>query len=213
MQLEAFNWTKFSLVRVYLVAAGRGNCGDVLAQMETGQLDSVLQEFRDSLEQNFSEDNRRIIELSRTLDTYPEGSLADELSKFYHDAPFPKVGEPNSFPARYIFLHDAHHILLDSDTSEQGELEVIAFEGGLIGSDSVEGILPVLAQVFAFAGAPDLNISIPRIAKAWEIGCKARTGLLENWDIYQDLALSVEDVRSKYNVFPLSEFTIPASQF
>ena len=198
---EKFNWTKFSMVRVYLVAAGRGNCELLIEQLPRTELDPILQEFRDSLEQNFSEDNRRIVELAQTLSSYPSGTLGFELNTFYQRSPFPRLGEPDAFPARYIFLHDAHHVLLNCDTSEQGELEVIAFEGGLIGCNTAEGILPVFSQVAAFAGMP--GIDFVRIARAWEIGANARAGLLENWNIEPDLGRNLEAVRQRYNVSPL----------
>lgn len=202
MLTEKFNWTKFNMVRVYLVAQDKGNCENLIRELPKQEIDPILKEFRDSLEGNLSEDNRKISSLIETLDQYNKDSLGGHLFQFYLDSQFPKIGKEGAFPARYIVLHDAHHLLINSGTDEQGELETIAFEGGLTGSNKADSILPVFAQVAAFSQMSGINF--PRIARAWEIGANAEDGLLENWDISIDLPSNLNDIRKKYNITPLT---------
>ncbi|MFQ3637877.1 MAG: hypothetical protein SNJ57_18795 [Cyanobacteriota bacterium] len=191
-------WARYNMVRIYLVAKDLPGCARLIDKLPSCEIDPVIEEFRASLERNLEQDNRDVYELVQSIDQCEPETLGKCLSAHYRKTKLPNPASTDSvFPIRYIFLHDAHHVLLGSDVTPQGELEVIAFEGGLIGSDRADALMPLLTQLMAFQGC---DIDYVRIARAWEIGCKTSKDLLEFWQIENDLNQSVERLRHAYNI-------------
>ena len=135
-----------------------------------------------------------------------DGTLAYHL-KAYYEKEFRENNEtiiPNDkaslFPANYIIIHDLHHVLLGIDTSQAGEMAVIAFESGMIHRCDFPILL--VEQLEIFLSDMTRLVSTEQLMKAWNIGKTAEL-LLENWQWQEDLHLPLEMVRQKYNVTAL----------
>ena len=201
--MESFNWTKYNLVRVARIAKGNTSCTALLDALDPETIDPVIEAFRNALDGNLDEDNDYFHTLSVGLKDHPVGSLGRCLQEHYCEWGFPKNGEKFEFPARYIFLHDAHHVLLGSGADYQGEMEVVAFEGALCGKTG-EALMPILTQLWGFSDCPDYRPDFVKICKAWQFGAEVKGDLLETWEIERDLALPLDQVRNKYFVTPLT---------
>lgn len=187
-----FDWTQYSLARINLVAAGRGNCGDVLPKCD----DETIQRFRNALKGRLTEDDKKFLEIYDGLPACEAGTLGHGLCQYYVESGHNPVDPQGTFPVRYIMIHDAHHVLLNADTDDQGELNVLAFEcGANQHGQKAESIIPVIAQARAFP-----HCDIPRLAQYWEMGCKAEPGLLETFDLRRWIKKPLPEVRQKYNI-------------
>ena len=193
-------WHLFNLVRIGKVQESQGRICPFLSssldKLSEDTLDKVkvINEFYESKEGVVSEANQPYVDILPKLASYPAGTLGHALGEFYARSQFPQLGKIGAFPAKYIMIHDAHHILIDVKPDLQGEIDVCAFEGGLAGGKSSTSLLPLLAQVKAFEYDFDIN----RVAVAWEIGCQAKPGLLEDWDILNYLWYPLDTLRREY---------------
>lgn len=128
-------------------------------------------------------------------------SLAWHLAKYYDDQSVPKPNtEASLFPANYIIIHDLHHILLGADTTQRGEMEIIAFESGMLQKSPAPILL--LEQIEIFLSDKTDCINAATLTQAWNIGFNAKP-LFENWQWQHDLELPLEQVRIKYSALPL----------
>jgi len=136
-----------------------------------------------------------------TLISLPYDSLGKILYEHYLSNPLiPHPNDKNGFPARYILVHDLHHILIGSSVDDQGEAEVMAFECGLLAQKKSElCILPFISQLLeSFSHQRDLNFI--KIASSFDIGLKVKGDLFESWEFETELCLSLETVRKKYSI-------------
>jgi ubiquinone biosynthesis protein Coq4 len=153
------------------------------------------------LQREYSADNEQIVSLVKNLARYPQGSFGAASLAHYESEGFPFAGaEESEFPARYIFLHDAHHVLLGVPADHQGEMEVTAFEGGLVGATRGESILPMLSQLWGFSQCEGYEPDFVAIAKAWQLGCQITFNLLETWRIEEVLDYPLPVLRQKYGI-------------
>lgn len=163
--------------------------------VETKDVINVLNDFYQAQNGVITEENKRYRD---SLDAeYLPDTLGYALKEYYAKYPFPELGKEGAFPAKYIMIHDAHHILLGVEPDEQGELDIVAFEGAMVNSNSVDGIIPLLAQLKAFGMT---KFDINRIAYAWELGANVNGDLLENWDIMSDMNTNLNILRYQYNL-------------
>lgn len=143
--------------------------------------------------------NRAVIDkFQKALVDPKEGTLAYFLKKYYEDNKSIMPDDQASlFPADYIIIHDLHHVLLGVDTSQQGEMQIIAFESGMIHRSDFPILLVEQLEIFL----SDLTkiVNTRELQKAWNIGKSAEL-LLENWQWQNDLDLPLEVVRQKYNI-------------
>lgn len=187
-----FDWTQYSLARINLVASGRGNCGDVLPRCD----DETILRFRNALKGKLTADDRSLLGIFDVLADCAPGSLGHGLCQYYKAEGHTPVDPQGTFPVRYIMIHDAHHVLLGVGTSDQEELNVLAFEcGANQHGQKAESLIPVLAQSRAFT-----NCNIPEVAKFWEIGCMAKPGLLETFDLGKWLNYPIAEIKEEYNI-------------
>lgn len=129
------------------------------------------------------------------------GTLAYFLKKYYEDNKTIIPDDSASlFPANYIIIHDLHHVLLGTDTTQSGEMDVIAFESGMIHRCDFPILL--VEQLEIFLSDKTSIVSTERLMKAWNIGKNAEL-LLENWQWQDDLELPIETVKEKYKVTSL----------
>lgn len=192
-----FDWTQYSLARINLVAAGRGNCGDILPKSD----DLTIARFREALAGKLNEDDKKLLSVYDLLGDCADGTLGSAMRQYYKTQGHSPIEPSGTFPVRYIMIHDAHHVLISADTSDQGELDVLAFECGMIqGGQKAESLIPVLAQARAF---PDCDI--PRIAQHWELGCSAKPGLLETFELGDWIDRPLAEVQEAFNL-PLQNY-------
>lgn len=136
------------------------------------------------------------------LNIYPLGSLGKTLYEHYLNNPLiPKPNDENGFPARYILVHDLHHLLIDSNVDDQGEAEVMAFECGLLAQKKSElCLLPFISQLLE-SSFHQQNLNFVKIAQMFDIGLRVEGNLFESWQFEGDLLSSVELIREKYNIY------------
>lgn len=194
-------WDLFNLVRIGKVQQREGRiCPFLTSALDALPVDTkvkinVINEFYLAETGLTSIDNQPYLEaLNRE---YPKHSLGWELQKFYALHPFPPIGTAGAFPAKYIMIHDAHHILMGFSPDQQGEIDVCAFECGLQRGN----IIPLLAQIKAF----EYDFNIVQTGIAYTKGLKAKPEqeypLLEQWDILSDLDKTLEVLREEYSLF------------
>lgn len=128
----------------------------------------------------------------------PEIKLKEAIEQFYTSQSVPIPTSRGS--GIYLSRHDIHHILMNIDTSDQGECEIMAFEGGLMARLGGKALLPMLFQIKAtIQDNPKLDCE--RISSAWQAGLNSTLQL--SADIELDMDLSLESIREKYNIIPL----------
>lgn len=139
-----------------------------------------------------------INKLHQTLESPVPGTLAAALKDYYQTEKTEIPGTSASlFPANYIIVHDLHHILLGVDTSQKGELAVIAYESGMI--QRTEFPILLIEQIEIFVGDLFKDIKSHELLKYWNIGANSAQ-LVEDWEWWDDLNLSISKVREKYNI-------------
>lgn len=193
-------WDLFNLVRIGKVQEKQGRiCPFLTSALDALPVDTkakidVINQFYLAENGKTTIDNQPYLDaLSRE---YPIYSLGWALQNFYAFHPFPPIGTTGAFPAKYILIHDAHHILMGFSPDQQGEIDVCAFECGLQRGN----IIPLLAQIKAF----EYDFDIIQTGKAYEKGLKVKPEqeypLLEQWDILSDLDKTMESLRQEYNL-------------
>lgn len=143
--------------------------------------------------------NHAIIKKFQKALTNPQdGTLAYFLKKYYADNKTIVPDDSASlFPANYIIIHDLHHVLLGVDTSQQGEMQVIAFESAMIHQSDFPILL--VEQLEIFLSDQTKIVNTEQLQRSWNIGKQSKL-LLENWQWQDDLELPLETVRQKYGV-------------
>lgn len=133
----------------------------------------------------------------------PETKLRDAIAQFYkaQSVPIPNLKGSGI----YLSRHDIHHILMGIDTSDQGECEIMAFEGALMSRLGGKSLLPMLFQIKAAIQDNSTLIGFlncERIAQAWQSGIDCSLTLSEDLGALTDW--TVEAIRSHYNITPLT---------
>jgi len=147
--------------------------------------------------------NPENIKLFKKLPFCKKGTVGYALHQYYqNNGNVATVDKPSMFPSSYILVHDFHHILLDVPTTVQGELEIIAFEEGMINRCNPPILLLEQLQIFLEAQGVDY-FKTERIVKAWNIG-------VNSVDIFSDFPVSdyiekdLNETRDKLNLVSLS---------
>ena len=109
-------WDLFNLVRIGKVQEKQGRiCPFLTSALDALPVDTkakidVINQFYLAENGKTTIDNQPYLDaLSRE---YPIYSLGWALQNFYAFHPFPPIGTTGAFPAKYILIHDAHHILM-----------------------------------------------------------------------------------------------------
>ena len=199
----AKRWQIFSRIRFEYVRPTctlRSQCvPSVCPSMPEDERDYGIKEY---LKSGLFPDKETIAKFKKAIQSPIPGSLAFYLREYYDTQCVPVPGADASlFPASYILIHDLHHVLLGSNVSQKGEMEVIAFESGMLQKCDPPILLLEQLEIF-FSDMTDALDSIA-LVKAWNIGKNASTQLFENWNWTDDLDLSLESVREKYGLLSL----------
>lgn len=191
---EIFSRVRFEYVRPTCTLRSQ-SAPSVLPCMNPDEKDYGIKSY---LKAGLQPNKEAITQLHRNLENPVLGSLAEALKKYYQQESVEVPGTDASlFPADYIIVHDLHHVLLGVDTSQKGELAVIAFESGMI--QKTEFPILLIEQIEIFVGDLFNEIKSHELMKYWNIGTKAST-LVDDWQWWNDLALPLEKVREKYNI-------------
>lgn len=197
---DAKRWQIFSRVRFEYV---RPTCTlrsqsapSVLPTMEPEERDYGLKTY---IKAGLNPDKESINLLLTALNNPIPDTLAWHLAEYYQSESVPTPDtEASLFPANYIIIHDLHHVLLGADTTQKGEMEIIAFESGMLQKSPAPILL--LEQLEIFLGTHIVDAAM--LTQSWNNGAKAMP-LFENWQWQLDLDLPLEEVRTKYAVLPL----------
>jgi len=137
----------------------------------------------------------------------PVGSLGSALHNYYENSGIPPISSNPFFPKKYIQVHDAHHVLLGAAADPEGELQIIAFESGMLQRCKPPLLLldqlEILLKDRGAEGGAVRMFTAANLCRAWELGAAADP-LLDDWDFGAELRLPLEDVRKRHNVVALT---------
>lgn len=191
---EIFSRIRFEYVRPTCTLRSQ-SAPSVLPCMSKDEKDYGIKEY---LKAGLNPNKQAINKLKILLDMPPKGSLAEALKHYYLRECVEIPGADASlFPADYIIVHDLHHVLLGVDTSQKGELTVIAYESGMI--QKTEFPILLIEQIEIFVSDLFKEIKSHELMKYWNIGVNSSV-LVDNWEWWKDLGLPLFEVRQKYNI-------------
>lgn len=199
-QITKLDWTRYNLIRINKLASGDKSCPKLIDELPIKEINPILQKWKEDLSNRLSDDNIAITSIVNQLEYYPTNSLGNLIYLYYLNNKVPFAGSAESeFPARYIFLHDAHHVLINQPVNHHGEMNVVAFEGALCGRNA-ESLMPILTQMWAFSACENYEPDFVSICHFWQIGTLVKGDLIETWEIEKDLELDIQAVKNKYNI-------------
>jgi hypothetical protein len=191
---EIFSRIRFEYVRPTCVLPSQ-SVPSVLPSMPENEKEYGIKTYlRSGLNPNIE----AIEKLRQSLENPAPETLADALRTYYKTEQVEIPGTDASlFPADYIIVHDLHHVLLGIDTSHRGELNIIAYESGMI--QKTEFPILLIEQLEIFTSDLFKDIKSHELLKYWNIGVKSAE-LVDNWEWWHDLDLPLSLVREKYNI-------------
>ena len=191
---EIFSRIRFEYVRPTCTLRSQ-SAPSVLPCMPKNEKDYGIKSY---LKSGLNPNVEAITELHQKLENPVIGTLAEALKNYYQTE---QVGIPGTdaslFPSNYIIVHDLHHVLLGVDTSQKGELAVIAYESGMI--QKTEFPILLVEQIEIFVSDLFQEIKSHELMKYWNIGVNSSI-LVDNWEWWDDLDLPLLKVREKYNI-------------
>ncbi len=153
----------------------------------------------------------------RRLGDLPENTLGNHYYHHCADNHFAFPGEKAGFPVGAVF-HDFGHVLGGYKATQEGELQVGAFQAGygqredsfftflsvLLTYSAGINMVPVKHQLFpGLIGKEGLA---EKILIAFQRGAAMKVDLANNWDFWAYVELPIETVRQEFAVPPLPEF-------
>jgi hypothetical protein len=144
----------------------------------------------------------------RQLGLLPEGTLGRIYWEYCTQRRFSFPGEVGGIPESLVF-HDFGHILSGYDTNPEGEIQQAAFQAGFMSDD---GFIFLLFAILHFqwkiqmtpmtdAGVELLNI--PQVIHALERGLVCKVDLSDNWNFWEVVDVTLEELRDRYGIPPL----------
>lgn len=158
----------------------------------------------------FLRPSKKIAQRYYDLADYPKDSLGFQLWLNITESGFHFPGEKGGF-IETIIWHDLLHILTGYDTSFDGEIDIAAFQAGMIPDGFYIMVFVFLqfefgVKIAELAPAATDKISRPelveRLLAAWQRGLCTPFDFAEQWNFYPDLQLAVAEVRRKYAIPP-----------
>lgn len=143
----------------------------------------------------------------RQLGLLPAGTLGRTLWAHCTERRFALPGEPGAIPEQIVF-HDVGHLLTGFSTEPAGEIQQGAFQAGFVRRDGFAFLLFVVLQfhlgikITPVAPPAVGNFDIPRVLAAVARGAACRD-LSEHWQLWDDVARPLDEVRAAYGVAPL----------
>jgi len=113
------------------------------------------------------------------------------------------IVKPSMFPSSYILIHDFHHLLLNVPPTTKGELEVLAFEEGLINRTQPPILLLEQLQIFLESQGHKL-FETERLCKAWNIGANCPQGIFDDFPLLDYINKNLDETRKELGVSKLN---------
>lgn len=147
----------------------------------------------------------------QALAQFPAGSLGRSYFDYCRSNGFALPGEKGGAPEAILF-HDCAHLLSGYGTDPQGEVQVACFSAGFQRRDPFLFVFFVLLQFH-------LGIRMTPITKArtgffdpelaliaMRRGAAMTVNLNDGWDYWPVMRESLETLRTRYNILPMSAF-------
>lgn len=143
----------------------------------------------------------------QALADYPDGTLGRGYYQFIRDNEFALPGEAGGAVEPIVF-HDCLHVLGGYGTEPIEETQVASFQAGIMKTDSVYGMFFMLAQFqLGITVTPTTEgrrgvVEPELMIEAFVRGTKVTRDLCSDWDWWDDMETSVEELRRRYNIEP-----------
>ena len=193
---------RMALVRLDM--ARRGFVGGAVRDyVKRGRLDAAMQLARYALKQ----EDPTLAARYRALGQLPEGTLGQAYIQFIDANGFSVPGEPGG-PPPPIARHDCIHVLGGYGTSAAEEGGVAGFQAGMSrDTDPFFSILLVLAEfqlgrsvVPIETGAHQQELDPAVLFEGVERGLQVNRNLIGDWDPFEDAAVPLVELRSRYGI-------------
>jgi hypothetical protein len=139
------------------------------------------------------------------------GTLGRELYDYYVRNKFPLPGKRHALPS-FGVVHDLCHLLGGYGVDGRGEIEVVAFQAGLMRHDPMSTLFFIVLQshlnvrmVTVTAGAEralDHPEVMERLIRAFVRGSAVKVDLFDHWDYWKRMGEPIEEVRASLGVPP-----------
>jgi len=157
-------------------------------------------------------ENRAVADRYRNLEHSPEGTLGNELWRFYTHNNFKFPGEKHGAPEA-LLTHDLSHILAEYGTDFESEGLVLAFQAGYRRQDPFSVLVFLLLngqhgmRLTAFADAArgfynDRPGAIDKVVQAFARGARLTVDLGDHWDFWAVMDRPVAELRREYGIPP-----------
>lgn len=143
----------------------------------------------------------------KQLGLLPQGTLGRAYWEYCTRNKFGFPGEPHAL-SEWLVIHDMLHSVNGYDSSPKGELEVGMFQGGMLGGlpgfYMCFGIMMVFYLGIAPPGeivpteATDVDSAV--LVKAYQRGFGVKQNLLLDWNYWEDVGRSLEEVRARLGI-------------
>lgn len=146
----------------------------------------------------------------RALGDLPDGTLGHAYIQFIKTNGFSVPGEPGG-PPPPIARHDCLHVLGGYGTTPAEEGGVAGFQAGMSrGSDPFFSILLVLAEFQLGRSVVPIktgdhhhqDLDPVVLFQGMERGLQMNVNLIGDWDLFDDVAVSVDELRHRYGIPP-----------
>jgi ubiquinone biosynthesis protein Coq4 len=144
------------------------------------------------------------------LRALPEGTLGREYIRYLERNGWPLPGEKGALSDVIVF-HDMTHVLGDYGTDPRGEVEVACFSAGFRREEPFTFVLFVLLQFHVGlrmtpgAKAEQGYFDVERALTALERGAAMSIDLTSDWNYWDVIDVSVEELRRRYGIRPKSD--------
>ncbi|GAB1539271.1 hypothetical protein NUACC21_19370 [Scytonema sp. NUACC21] len=139
----------------------------------------------------------------RQLGLLPLGTLGRTYWEHCTRQRFNFPGEVGGIPEHLVF-HDFTHILSGYDTSSQGEIQQGAFQAGFIREN---GFVSLLFVILHFHRGIHIELfDIQLVMQALQRGAACKVDFSNNWNVWEVVDISVEELRDRYSIPPLNHY-------
>jgi len=142
----------------------------------------------------------------RELEGCPAGSLGRAVHDHFVDNGFKFPGEAGGIP---MVFHDVGHVLAGYGTDPQGEIQQAAFQAGFARRDGFSFLLFGILQfhvglrITPVAKGYQGLFDVPLVLTALRRGAACAVDLSEDYDLFSDRELPLEEVRERLCIPPL----------
>ncbi len=146
--------------------------------------------------------------LRRAIREPKDGTVADQLARFYADTEFDLPGSPGVLPLEVLGSHDIHHVLTAYDASPEDEVYLAVFNAANSQKGGMDYLAVIMLQwhqgIRVGVFDPDRARLDPRkLAAAALRGSETTTDLsARSWDFWSILDIPLDDARTTLGIPP-----------